>query len=65
MKLPLVIALVTGLLAAPAPENVRFSVAQGTVLRKTFEISSKFVFEDMSVRVNGAIQPSADLASPS
>jgi len=62
MKFHVAIVLAAGLIAAPAPEDVGFSVAEGTVLRKTFEIGSKFVLEDMTVRVNGAVQPSADLA---
>ena len=57
----LLAALLGGLLAAPAPQNVRFAVPEGTVLRKTFDIGSKFVLEDMSMKVNGAIQPSADV----
>lgn len=59
----LLVALLGGLIAAPAPQNVRFAVAEGTVLEKSFEIGSKFVLEDMSMKVNGAIQPSVDAAT--
>lgn len=61
MRLHAAIALAAGLCAAPAPQNVRFAVAEGLVLEKTFEIGSKFVLNDMTVRMNGAIQPAADL----
>jgi len=63
MRIHAAIALAAGLCAAPAPETVRFAVAEGTVLEKTFEIGSKFVLEDMTVRMNGAVQPKTDLAA--
>lgn len=51
-------ALISATLVAVAPgtEVIDFRPAQGTELRKSFEVKQEFTLEDSEIRVNGSIQ---------